>query len=70
MNKLEAILYKVLFAVGLGWPYNLLKCRLNVYPKFSHGACMYCGVQHGLNWSVARRVREDVETRAAEMGLR
>ena len=46
MSKLEIVLYKVLFALGLGWKYNQLKCKLGIYHQYQLGICGYCGKKH------------------------
>jgi hypothetical protein len=41
---LHMIFYRILFAIGLGWPYQRMMCRLNLYRKFPDGRCMFCGL--------------------------
>lgn len=38
--------YRVLFALGLGWAYNRLLCRLGVYYQYQRGVCGWCGRPH------------------------
>ena len=39
-------LYKLLFAVGLGWKYNRLRHYVGLYPTFPDGRCHWCGLYH------------------------
>ena len=41
------ILYPILFRLGLGWPYNRLKCKLGIYHQYQIGLCGFCGKAHG-----------------------
>lgn len=34
---------------------NPFRCRLNIYPKFMNGRCMWCGVRnHGIHWKIKK----------------
>lgn len=62
MSLAYRALYKVLFAVGLGWAFNRLRCRLNLYSKFPDGRCHYCGVtNHGLHWRIYQPSEQSID---------
>ena len=61
------MIYRILFFFGVGWAFSRLRCRLNLYSKWADGRCQFCGVKHGVNWSVARREHQRLEITAREM---
>jgi hypothetical protein len=42
----DVLLYKVLYFIHLGGPFNRLICRLGIYKQYQPGVCGWCGGQH------------------------